>query len=165
MIKRQLVLVDSSLLTTLVQIMCASLTASGLEQAGLLIKFDGLGIFHTTRVAAAAYVASSLSFLSETFTPGLSSPVGDVTEMLVNAIRVLSQQASGTVHVTRGWIKSPVRAPEHLESHHFSQHFWSSIVSFHSRSRMISSDRQRQTLPATPTGPGSGVWLTPTHHH
>jgi len=153
LIELQLVSMESSLLKALTQIVGAPLTASAWEQAGLAINLGGLGISHHTRVAAAAYVASSLSFLSKTSTLCLPSPAGAVTEMLVNAIRVLNQQTSGTVHVTRDWMKSPLRAPEHLESHHFSQHWWSSIVSFHSRNRLVSSVRQRQTSPTTPTGP------------
>ena len=162
LIELQLVSMESSLLTALTQIVGAPLTASAWEQAGLAINLGGLGISHPTRVAAAAYVASSLSFLSKTSTLCLPSPAGAVTEMLVNAIRVLNQQTSGTVHVTRDWMKSPLRAPEHLESHHFSQHWWSSIVSFHSRNRLVSSVSARDRLRLQhQLDPCSGGWLTP----
>ena len=96
------------------------------------------------------------------YTIGLPSPAGAVTERLVNVIRVLNQQTSGTVHVTRDWMHSPLRAPEHLESHHFSQHWWSSIVSFHARNRMVQSVSARDKLRLQhQLDPCSGAWLTP----
>ena len=65
LIEQQLVSMESSLLTALPHIIGAPLTESAWEQAGLPINVGGLGITHPTRVAAAAYVASSLSVLSK----------------------------------------------------------------------------------------------------
>ena len=58
LIESQLVSMESSRLTALTQIVGAPLAAW--EEAGLAINLGGLGISHPTRVAAAAYVASSL---------------------------------------------------------------------------------------------------------
>jgi len=99
LIEQQLVSMESSLLTALTHIIRAPLPESAWGQAGLPIKVGGLGITHPTRVAAAAY--SSLPFLSKPSTLGLPSPSGAVMERLVNAIRGLNQQTSGTVPVTR----------------------------------------------------------------
>ena len=71
LIEQQLVSMESSLLTALPHIIGAPLQESAWEQAGLPIN---IGITHLTRVAAAAYVASSLSFLSKTSSLGLPSP-------------------------------------------------------------------------------------------
>ena len=70
LIEQQLVSMEYCLLTALTHIIGAPLTESAWEQAGLPINMGGLGITHPTRVAAAAYVASSLSFLSKTSTLG-----------------------------------------------------------------------------------------------
>ena len=74
LIEQQLVSMESSLLTALTHIIGAPLPESAWEQAGLSINMGGFGITHPTRVAAAAYVASSLSFLSKTSTLGLQFP-------------------------------------------------------------------------------------------